>query len=124
MDLVFVYGTLKKGRGNHGLLRDAEYIGQFSTIDNKWGLIELGAFPGMIPADNNVVGEVYRVSKETLASLDRLEGTDHGMYARVGITVRALDQRQRIKVLDVWAYQYMIGVSPIWNARHDTVSEW
>ena len=35
MDLVFVYGTLKKGRGNHGLLRDAEYIGKFSTIDNK-----------------------------------------------------------------------------------------
>lgn len=83
---VFVYGTLRSGHHNHGLLEgsDATFIG-----DTKVGgyiLLDLGAFPACIPSyDKNefkVVGEVYSVDGETLSRLDRLEGVFNKFYMR------------------------------------------
>ena len=79
--LVFVYGTLMKGEGNHHYLGDAEFKGEYKT-DKRWGLINIGAFPALVPHVLAVEGEVFTVDKETLALLDRLEGVAGGMYKR------------------------------------------
>ena len=44
--------------------------------------LNIGDFPALVPHVLAVEGEVYTVSKEVLAKLDRLEGVDSGMYRR------------------------------------------
>lgn len=76
-NLVFVYGTLKKNHGNHGLLADQEFVGR-DTIDFNGDFVCLGGFPACVdrPKGNPVVvaGEVYKVDRPAIASLDWLEG--------------------------------------------------
>lgn len=71
---VFVYGTLKKGYSNHRLLQTSEYIGN-GKIEG-YEIYDLGFYPGIVPGDrkDEVYGEVYEITEETLVHLDRLEG--------------------------------------------------
>lgn len=72
-NLVFVYGTLKQGYGNHRLLTEAEKLG--TAIVQDVTLYDMG-FPVAIDSDGDfVTGEVYRVDdEETMQRLDWLEG--------------------------------------------------
>jgi len=71
--LVFVYGTLKRGRSNHRLMRGARLLGTHVT-DPRFTLIDLGGYPGAVEGGETAVhGEVYRISTPLLARLDRLE---------------------------------------------------
>jgi len=73
---IFVYGSLRKGLGNHYLLANARFDGEARTTPG-FHLYDLGAFPGMIATAlgrAGVVGEIYLVDDGTLARLDRLEG--------------------------------------------------
>lgn len=69
---VFVYGTLKRGCSNHGLLAGSAFVG----VDRINGTMhDLGSFPAVHLASAGIVhGEVYRVTADTLRRLDRLEG--------------------------------------------------
>ena len=86
--LVFVYGSLKKGFGNHRLLEDADFL-QNDTIQNHT-MYSLGAFPAIVPDDNAdvpVKGELYSVTNDELLRLNRLEGysgdnNPHNLYER------------------------------------------
>lgn len=73
---VFVYGTLQRGHGNHRLLdvEGAALVGRAQTV-KKFDLITDG-LPYVFPESGSfhVKGEVYEVTDEVLASLDRLEG--------------------------------------------------
>lgn len=70
---VAVYGTLKCGLANHGLLRQACYLGE--TLLHDITLYDLGWFPGarLEPSDG-ILAEVYGVDEGTLTALDHLEG--------------------------------------------------
>lgn len=69
---VFVYGTLKKGFGNHRYLESSKFLGRVQVRGNMYSL---GGFPVVVLTGKGTVhGEIYEVSKETLANLDRLEG--------------------------------------------------
>jgi len=71
---VAVYGSLKKGFGNHRLLSDSTLIGRGST-DTTYDMISLGGFPGLVEGNNHIQVEVYEVTEDKLLhSLDRLEG--------------------------------------------------
>lgn len=80
---VFVYGTLKRGRGNNRLLSTSTYIGETSTKE-KFALGNVGfpyAFPESIVPDKYskllfpVRGEVWKIEDHSSAdSLDHLEG--------------------------------------------------
>ncbi len=78
---VAVYGSLKKGRGNHHILHNAEYLGEIK-IEPKFTLVSLGGFPGLVPnGTQEVKGELYKVDDETMRRLDWLEGHPH-FYVR------------------------------------------
>ena len=100
---LFVYGTLKRGYGNHRLLRDATFLGQDTTTD-KFMLVDCG-FPYMfrpkldlllsgIP-EKRVVGEVFETfNPEIVKDLDRLEGVEYGHYSREVIEVEEFGEVQ------------------------------
>ena len=76
---VFVYGTLKSGHGNskYFLENDESVCLGKCTIDGNFTMVNLGAFPGVIPTGNNTIhGEVWEVSEKVSKRLDRLEGYD------------------------------------------------
>lgn len=71
--LVFVYGTLRRGEGNHRRLATARYLG--ATRAAGFRLYDLGGCPAAVACPgSSVAGEVYAVDGPTLASVDRLEG--------------------------------------------------
>lgn len=73
-----VYGSLRQGFHNHHLLAHCEYVGTFQTA-SRYTMVDLGRFPGLFHGDGStIVVEIYRVDKDTLATLDILEGhPDH-----------------------------------------------
>ena len=70
---VFVYGTLRKGYGNHHLLRDANFLGEAQV---KATMYLMGYIPYVsLNNDTNTVhGEVYKIDEDILRRLDQLEG--------------------------------------------------
>lgn len=79
--LVAVYGSLRKGLGNHRLLVNAEYLGEFQTPP-EYSLYDLGSYPGLKEnGKTSVVMEVYAVTDEEAHRVDRLEGYTPGQKA-------------------------------------------
>lgn len=82
---VFVYGTLKKGHGNHHYLEKSKFLGP-CTIKGIYEFVDLGYFPAVVRRERgpvrNIVGEVYEVDSDTMVSLDALEGHP-GFYERI-----------------------------------------
>ena len=84
---LFVYGTLKRGHGNHRVLGDAKYI-EDASMSGK--MYSMGGFPGMIESDglcDSVFGEIYEIEDRHLPGLDSLEGynknnPEYSMYIR------------------------------------------
>jgi gamma-glutamylaminecyclotransferase len=72
---LFVYGTLKRGLGNHHLLADQEFLGEAET-EPRYRVIDLRRYPGLIVDDANglaVQGELWSVDATCLADLDEFE---------------------------------------------------
>jgi len=72
MNRVVVYGSLKRGFGNHRLLETAEFVGPCVF---RGTMYSLGGFPAVsLHGDTQIVGELYDVDDATLSRLDGLEG--------------------------------------------------
>jgi len=77
-EMLFVYGSLKKGFDNHHLLKKyTRRIGKAITM-GKFGMFEdsFGNYPYLIPVPQmRIHGELYEIHrKELLEKLDRFEG--------------------------------------------------
>lgn len=76
---VFVYGSLKSGKMNNGLLGSATFLGKATAIA-RWAMVDnLGGstYPYVLGKHYNgefIVGEVYEVDSDTKEVLDILEG--------------------------------------------------
>lgn len=74
---VFVYGTLKNGRTNHGAVSGSKPLGR-ATIKGSFRFVSLGWFPGIVEneqcLEREIGGEVYEIDHDTLATLDMIEG--------------------------------------------------
>lgn len=130
VDLVFVYGSLKRGCYNHGLLEYAEFVGAGQT-EPRYRLLDLGPYPAMIEHDAAplaIGGELYRIDAATLARLDRLE--DVGVeYRRVVIPVSMVDGPgcdQRPTTQEAWTYLWMRSTAglrlwpdAVWREKKD-----
>jgi gamma-glutamylcyclotransferase (GGCT)/AIG2-like uncharacterized protein YtfP len=79
---VWVYGTLRRGMGNHALLAGCECLGRAVTVD-RFRLFHFGC-PAIAPDSRlgrQITGEVYLCPPHVLAAVRRLEGaynTDRG----------------------------------------------
>ena len=97
--LVFVYGTLLTGCGNHRVIEAGDLVGPAIT-DAEYTMISLGGFPGVIEGGRvAVAGELYRVSDTTLASLDQLEGNGN-FYTRIEREITTTDG----ELVTAWVY--------------------
>jgi gamma-glutamylcyclotransferase (GGCT)/AIG2-like uncharacterized protein YtfP len=79
LSTLFAYGTLRRGAPMHGLLEGrTTWLGPASAAGR---LVDLGAFPGLVPAQgpgDRVHGDLFAISAaqhdELLDALDRYEG--------------------------------------------------
>ena len=88
-NLVFVYGTLKKGRRLNSVFTEADtFLSHATTVEDRFDLIGGGSFPYMTDHRGGfkVEGDLYQVSDNTLKRLDIIEGVP-GHYKRETILV-------------------------------------
>ena len=97
---IFVYGTLRRGFGNHGYVRDCPCLGRAETAA-AYAMYVTGGIPYLVADEPRytVVGEVYRVDAATLARLDELEGHPH-LYCRTKADIVMEDGARR----RAWVY--------------------
>lgn len=90
--VFFVYGTLKRGRGNHRILSNATYIGNGITELDGFFMYTNGGFPYVLTGGKfRVSGELFEVSdQDTENRLDWLEGVPTH-YVRTNVPVRVGD---------------------------------
>ena len=70
---LFVYGTLMPGHGNHR--RIERFVPSvFAPDESPASLVDLGAFPALIPGDGLVEGVVLDIDDSALAITDQIEG--------------------------------------------------
>lgn len=71
---IAVYGTLKKGYGNHSLISGSKFLGETKT-EKIYDIYDLGPFPGVKRNGSTAVTvEVYEVDNVTAKRVDILEG--------------------------------------------------
>jgi gamma-glutamylcyclotransferase (GGCT)/AIG2-like uncharacterized protein YtfP len=93
LDLLFVYGTLRRSFNNRYarlLRKNASYVGHLMVSGS---IFRVRHYPAFRPEPaGNVHGELYRLYQpaETLAVLDEYEG----------------DEFERVIVQNFWIYQY------------------
>jgi len=92
---IFVYGTLRRGEKRHFILRGCRFLGE-ATVKG-FVLYDLTDYPGMVPGDMEVKGEVYEIPEELLKTLDVVEGTPD-LYSRETIEV-CLESGRKLRVL-------------------------
>lgn len=114
---IFVYGTLKRGYGNHHLLETAEFVG----CDQAPGIVYGGhgapvAQPCADGSERWIQGEVYHVDEKTLQRLDALEGHPRA-YRRTPIVLRS----GAIAEIYYWPHGIFANMQPEptgeWNPR-------
>ncbi|MDM8539433.1 gamma-glutamylcyclotransferase family protein, partial [Desulfobacterales bacterium HSG17] len=121
---VFVYGTLKRGYGNYEhYLKDAVFLGKASTKE-RWTMTgETLPFPYVLEQNNtignNVVGEVFAVTKKELSALDRLEGIPHH-YKKVETKIIYEDDSSE-ETVTMYIKAQFNGMYP---SSMDIISEW
>jgi gamma-glutamylaminecyclotransferase len=95
--VLFVYGTLKRGFGNHHVLCGATYFGRAETEENF--ALFIGDYPCASKAleISAIKGEVYHLKQGLLASIDAFEGEE---YQRELTQVRL----ETGEVISAWIY--------------------
>lgn len=91
-ELLFVYGSLKKGFDNHRILeKSAKRLGKAKTV-SKFGMFEdsFGNYPYLINEPiHKIEGELYEINrKELLEKIDEFEGAPD-YYQRKKIKVKS-----------------------------------
>ena len=73
--IIAVYGSLRQGMGNHGLISQSTLI-ERRNVNIPYKMISLGGFPGLVQdvQENEIMIELYEVDPPTYARVERLEG--------------------------------------------------
>lgn len=98
--LIFVYGTLKQGHGNHRLIHDQKFKG-IGVSEENFQMYSLGGFPGVVAGSKEIVGELYEVDDLAFERCDRLEGHPH-FYKREQVQV----MNEEFEDVLAWIYIY------------------
>lgn len=117
-ELVFVYGSLKDGYPNHGVIERSERLGKAKTFDKKYHMKSFGYFPAVV--DNGsykIRGELYSVSDETMRSLDHLESNGY-FYKREPTNVKTEDGQ----IVEAWMY-VLLQDPPVSEENVETIGD-
>lgn len=101
----FVYGTLLDGMSRCDALWGATFLGlAFARGD----LYDLGEYPGLVPGDGIVYGELYAIDEDIRLDLDRIEGyvpgcDDRSIYLRRSIDVSLMKDGRPLQA-EVYVY--------------------
>jgi gamma-glutamylcyclotransferase (GGCT)/AIG2-like uncharacterized protein YtfP len=123
-ELVFVYGTLRRGGSNAFRMEGAEFVGR-GRMEGKLHVISW--YPGLVIGRGNgwVSGELYRVGPEHLGALDAFEGISAGEvegaeYRRVVVPV-LLEGAIFEESVEAWAYEW---TGPVDEERWIPSGDW
>lgn len=128
--LVFLYGTLKRSFPNYKHLqnnRGAVFVGNVQTVHSMPLVIGPYGIPFLINTPDcdgayAVQGELFAVSRSTLAFLDDFEGVSHRFYQRIKVAVR---RHSPDGIVSAWTYVRFPESSADDVARtHSTWREW
>ena len=72
---IVVYGSLRKGMGNHRIIEHATLLST-EIVSLPFEMIDMGSYPGLIRSKevNDIVVEVYEVDMPTYQRVEMLEG--------------------------------------------------
>ena len=114
-ELVFVYGTLRRGGSNAFRMEGAVFCCE-ARVEGE--LHAITWYPGLTlkPGAGWVIGEVYQVGPEQMRALDEFEGLSAGEiegseYRRVKAPVRR-EEIPRPGIQWVWVYEWIGPVDP------------
>ncbi len=104
--LVFVYGTLQRGRALHKHLAGQLFVGAAKT-QHLYRLYRIDWYPGLVEHRSSgqgqaIHGEVWDVGESALKILDEVEEVDAGLYER-----RPIQLQEPFEQSDVVAYFYL-----------------
>jgi gamma-glutamylcyclotransferase (GGCT)/AIG2-like uncharacterized protein YtfP len=101
---LFVYGTLMPGHGNHCRIERFVLRARPGRITGI--LVDLGAFPALVPGDGLVEGVVLDIDDSALAITDQMEGYAPNrrscLYVRKQVIVMLDDETK----LSAWTYEF------------------
>ena len=101
---LFVYGTLMPGHGNHHRIERHVRHARPGRIQGV--LVDLGAYPALVPGDGVVDGIVLDIGPAALVITDRIEGYAPNrrdcLYLRKEVTVTHDDGTQTT----AWTYEF------------------
>ncbi len=123
---IFVYGTLMKGELRHRMIA-RHRPARVTTASVAGRLVHLGEYPGLVPGEGRVLGELVVLDDpaEALVELDDVEefrgyGAQGSLYRRVVIEAKGDDGERWL----AWTYRYVGSVegapmiaSGDWRAR-------
>jgi gamma-glutamylcyclotransferase (GGCT)/AIG2-like uncharacterized protein YtfP len=80
---LFVYGTLKRGQVRHGFLVGQRFVSIAATRPD-YRLFNVGEYPAMVSRAPglSIEGELWEIDDACMRTLDRVEGSDAGVYVR------------------------------------------
>ncbi len=101
---LFVYGTLKRSFSLHKYLQGACFLGE--GYIKGFEMYDLGSYPGIVPGNGIVYGEVYQVYPADLALVDEIEAEGEEYQRRLVPVFLASGD-----VLEAFVYVYLGDVS-------------
>lgn len=123
---VAVYGTLRRGERNHRLLAEAKFIVRTRT-SMRYTMLDInGCYPAITEGGRSSIAvEVFEVTSEQLASLDRLEGIcfdENGRQDRsAGLYYR---KRIQTRVGECWIYMMQAEKTARWAESIIESGDW
>ena len=113
---LFVYGTLKRGLGNHSLIKSCEFIGSFISED-RFDVSGHG-FPCAYPNEYGKLlqGEIYKLTDTDFISVDSLESNGY-LYQR---EIRKFKRGN--KVVEAWIYIILKPFASSYETDSDVVN--
>ncbi|HEV8066486.1 MAG TPA: gamma-glutamylcyclotransferase family protein [Planctomycetaceae bacterium] len=103
---LFVYGTLKRGQPRHRFLAGQTFVAHAVTRP-LYRMFNVGEYPALVrhAEGRSIEGEVWEVDEACLRALDRVEGCDFGLYARLSVELSP-----PFEVLPAETYLYQLPV--------------
>lgn len=89
-EYLFVYGTLKRGFCREIALSGQHFIAEVAT-QPEFHLVDCGSYPGLIRQQpgRSIRGELFAIQPRLWNKLDKIEGTDIGLYRRIPVQLLA-----------------------------------